>query len=142
MENTDLRLNKMCAEQKARIDAKGFKRENIPTYLMLTVSELSEALEADRKNRHADTKAFEENMPIVFTAPGCYPTPSVTIDEYKAVFKEQFNKYIKDTFEDEIADAFLRLMHLCGELGIDIEKHILLKMAYNELRPVRHGKAY
>ena len=53
-----------------------------------------------------------------------------------------FERCIKDTFEDEIADAFLRLMDLCGAMNIDIEKHIRMKAEYNKLRPTKHGKAY
>ena len=138
----ELKLNDACAIQKAHIDAKGFKKENVPTYLMLTVSELSEALEADRKNRHADLKAFKEQLPVLFVCPGCYSQLSVPTEEGIRMFKEAFETHIKDTFEDEIADTFLRLMHLCGEFNIDIETHIRAKMAYNDLRPVRHGKAY
>lgn len=138
----ELLLNKACAKQKALVDAKGFKKENVPTYLMLITSELGEALEADRKDRHADLAAFEEKMPVVFVAPGCVPMMDMPEEEAKRVFKEQFEMHIKDTFEDEIADAFLRLMHLCGEYNIDIERHIQLKAYYNTLRPVRHGKAY
>ena len=60
----------------------------------------------------------------------------------KEEFKKNFEKHIKDTFEDEIADAFMRLMDLCGEYGIDIERHIMMKAMYNEMRPPKHGKAY
>ncbi|MGI5086019.1 hypothetical protein HF284_14045, partial [Treponema putidum] len=49
---------------------------------------------------------------------------------------------IKDTFEVEIADAFIRLASLCGYLNIDIEKFINVKMEYNKLREPLHGKKY
>lgn len=48
----------------------------------------------------------------------------------------------KDTFEDEIADAVIRLFDLCGGLGIDLEREINWKMAFNQTRSKRHGKAY
>ena len=48
----------------------------------------------------------------------------------------------KDTFEDEIADAVIRLFDLCGGLGIDLEKQMKWKTAFNKNREVRHGKAY
>ena len=41
--------------------------------------------------------------------------------------------------EIEIADAFIRLLDLCAWLNIDIEHAILLKRAYNNTRPYRHG---
>lgn len=95
----------------------------IGTLLMLVVSELSEALEADRKDRHCTESGGALNV-------------DGTID--KELFEEKF----KDTFEDEIADAFIRLFDLCGYLNIDIRKHISLKLAYNRTRGYKHGKNY
>jgi hypothetical protein len=31
---------------------------------------------------------------------------------------------------------------LCGGMGIDLEKHIELKMKYNSMRGYKHGKAF
>lgn len=124
----NLSLNEACKEQHQMVIAKGFVRQPIATDLMLIVSELGEACEADRKNRHAEMEHYERAM----SNP---PTP----DNFKQAC---FEGLIKDTFEDEIADTFLRLMDLCGALNIDIEKHIRLKAEYNLSRPPKHGKAY
>jgi NTP pyrophosphatase (non-canonical NTP hydrolase) len=43
-------------------------------------------------------------------------------------------------FETEIADCLIRLFHLCGDLGIDIEKVLEIKMNYNKTRPFHHGR--
>lgn len=43
-------------------------------------------------------------------------------------------------FEEEVADAVIRLLDICGRCGIDIQAAIADKMAINEERPVRHGK--
>jgi NTP pyrophosphatase (non-canonical NTP hydrolase) len=51
-----------------------------------------------------------------------------------------FSDLIKDSFEDEIADCIIRLLDLCGFMGINIEKHIQLKMWFNEFREYKHGK--
>lgn len=77
--------------------AKGFHDEpiDIPRALMLTVSELAEALEADRKNKRADLSAFFDKEP-------CEIFP----------FREKFEVHVKDTFEDELADATIRLLDL------------------------------
>jgi len=48
----------------------------------------------------------------------------------------------KDTFEDEIADAFIRLFDMCGWMKIDIEKQIEWKMNYNKGREKLHGKKF
>ncbi len=45
-----------------------------------------------------------------------------------------------DNFKEEIADAFIRLLDICGAMGIDIEEEIAQKMAVNKNRPQRHGK--
>ena len=45
-------------------------------------------------------------------------------------------------FNREIADVFIRLGDLCGQLEIDIEKYIERKMEINEGRPYLHGKNY
>lgn len=123
----NLSLNAACKEQHEAVIEKGFTPQPVATNLMLIVSELGEACEADRKNRHADVdaydKAYSNDAPVIFK-------------------KACFESLIKDSFEDEIADAFLRLMDLCGAMNIDIEKHIRMKAEYNKLRPTKHGKAY
>jgi NTP pyrophosphatase (non-canonical NTP hydrolase) len=43
-------------------------------------------------------------------------------------------------FEEEVADAMIRLLDICGRCGIDIEQAIADKMAVNKERPTRHGK--
>ena len=98
--------------------------------LMLIVSELSEALEAHRNDRFAF-----RTLPN-FDIDSLMKTHETTDIMYL------FEGHVKDTFEDEIADVFLRLFDLCGYLEIDIEKHITAKMAYNKSRPHKHGKEY
>lgn len=43
-------------------------------------------------------------------------------------------------FKEEIADAFIRLLDLCGGLKIDIEEEISKKTMKNKNRPYKHGK--
>jgi len=43
-------------------------------------------------------------------------------------------------FKEEIADAFIRLLDLCGGLNIDIENEIYQKSLVNKKRPYKHGK--
>lgn len=103
--------------------------KNIGELLMLVVSELGEALEAHRKDRRA--------VPDCFFVEGKNPYTD-NYDKWEFDFKEN----IKDTFEDELADAVIRICDMCGYLGIDLEKHIELKMKYNATREYKHGKRY
>lgn len=167
------------------------EKRSVMHFLMLVVTEVSEAVEADRKTRHADLSRFKREYEK-------YPN---LVDE-QTRFVTSFEKYVKDTLCDEFADVCIRLYDLCGELGtepsyydydakkdefsglpyesfsercfflctlltntfddirdvigsslqfvycmcddmgVDLERHIELKMRYNESREVRHGKQY
>jgi NTP pyrophosphatase (non-canonical NTP hydrolase) len=111
-------------------EAKGFWDEdrNIGELLMLVTSELSEALEAMRKERFTVSDAKVNNL----------LRDSLT----DLGFKEGFEADVKDTFPDEIADAIIRLLDLCGGLEIDISKHVHLKLRYNKMRAHKHGKSF
>ena len=127
-------INELCEATHQNAKNKGFwdKERNIGELLMLINSELAEALEAHRKDRW--TKGYDIKM-----------MRDLDLGDDGKVgdnFKEEFEGYVKDTFEDEIADAFIRLADLCGGLNIDIESHIACKMAYNKTRERLHGKAY
>jgi len=45
-----------------------------------------------------------------------------------------------ENFEEEIADACIRLLDLCGGLDIDLEKAMRTKMEFNKTREYMHGK--
>lgn len=105
------------------------EKHETPTYLMLIVSELAEAMEADRENRHSCLNLCRKKEMLE--------------DKDGENFKIDFRLTIKDSFEDEIADVIIRCLDLCAMMDIDIEKHILLKLKYNQLRGFRHGnKSY
>lgn len=108
---------------------KGFydSEKNIGEMLCLIHSEVSEALECDRKDKYCDRQPTAlQNM----------------MKQNDETFKEMFSKLVKDTFQDELADIMIRVMDLAGFKGIDLEKHIELKMRYNALRPYKHEKKY
>lgn len=119
-------LNDLCKHAHDAAMGKGwYEREReLPELLMLAVSELSEALEADRNEKWTRYLAHG----IQSGLGDC----SV----------ESFKMFFKDTVEDELADTFIRLADICGYYGIDIDSHIRAKMAYNETRPKKHGKEY
>ena len=149
--------------------------------LMLIVTEISEMVEADRHDKHANIELMELAM------------------QGGASFDDAFKLHIKDSVEDECADIAIRLLDMSGSMGIDfthvknpdyyrdfgrfsmtenafalvkglakenisiikriafalqflldwsnvlgfdLERHIDIKMRYNEHRGIRHGKKY
>ena len=123
-------LNDLSKDIHAANIAKGFwdREPNVGELLMLVTSELGEALEAHRHGKRVDLKYIE-----------VYKVSSAVIEEpHNSFFKEN----IKDTFEDEIADAVIRLFDMAGGLGIDLAFHVQAKLEYNKSRPHKHGKAY
>lgn len=130
---TQPKLNEFCKEVFRGNKAKGFdvSKENIGQTLMLIVSELSEALEALRKNKRANIDLFDFDH--------VFQSDIIPEDER---FKKAFTQSIKDTFEDEIADSFIRLFDLVGGLGIDIDFHIEQKLKFNKTREHKHGKLF
>jgi NTP pyrophosphatase (non-canonical NTP hydrolase) len=118
---------------------KGFweSERNVSEMLMLIVSELAEAQEALRKDHFAKIEHVRGlHADVVINQ---YD------DEYNIMagpWKSGFEAHIKSTFEDELADVAIRLFDLCGGLGVDLEKHIELKMMYNSMRGYKHGKKF
>lgn len=132
--NNIYNLNKLSREIHEGNKLRGFNEanENLGQNLMLIVSELAEALEADRKGRYADFRTFL----------ACTKANDILKEDMDEYLRSEFEKNIKDTLEDEIADAMIRLFSLCGALKINIEKHIELKLQYNSGREFKHGKKY
>lgn len=145
----------------------------------LIISEMMEAVEADRLEHYADLRAYK-------------------LYKGRISYEKNFGLHIKDTVEDELADVCIRIFDLAGYKNIDlneamkkvtdnicpsgtftekiyravrvlavreplsvslartltriqkiaeqdeidIERHIQLKMAYNQGRKYKHGKKY
>ncbi len=124
-------INEACALIHAGNKEKGFwdTERNVGELLMLVTSELGEAMEAHRKGRFTNWDLFDEQDKI----------------ERKFGRQKEFNAFksqVKDSFEDEIADAVIRLFDLSAGLRIDLERHIIEKLKYNSSRERLHGKRY
>lgn len=74
--------------------------------LMLIITEIAEAVQADRKDRHADRSTYSAALAYGGEA-------------FRAA---NFEKYIKGTVEDEIADICLRCFDAIGSGGYDPEE--------------------
>jgi NTP pyrophosphatase (non-canonical NTP hydrolase) len=129
---SEFNLNALAERIYKNAKKHGFhkKGENIPEKLMLIVSEVGEACEALRRGKRFGGK-FDVGK----------------VKELISAFKgdlpdEIFEAAVKDTFEDEIADAIIRLLDLAHSVGMDVDFHVREKMKYNESRPFRHGKLF
>ena len=122
-------INELAKEVHQNAKNKGFfdSEKNIGEMLCLIHSEVSEALEADRKDIF---------MPI--------ENRIEWVNELKkdSEFKDDFTQLVKDTFEDELADIMIGVMDLAAFKGVNLEEHIKAKMRFNSLREHKHGKKY
>lgn len=82
-------------------------------FLWLVITELAEATNAHRCNKRANTVDYNSQMDY-------YDTQMLNPAVYNYAFKNQYRFFIKDSFEDELADAFIRLLDLAGLRNIDL----------------------
>lgn len=122
-------LNELAQQVHQNAIDKGFfeDEKSIGEMLCLIHSEVSEALEADRKN---DYVASNVDMKYIIDKSGSND------------FKESYNYNIKHSFEEEMADIIIRVLDLCAFKNIDIDAHVKAKMRYNSLREKYHSKKY
>lgn len=76
-------------------------------YFMLVVCELAEAVEADRRGRWVEDRAEYERLIGI-------------LDE--SIHAHVFEIHIKDTVEDELADAVIRLLDYAGMKDVNVNR--------------------
>ena len=129
-------INELAKQVHQNAKDHGFfdEERNIGEMLCLIHSEVSEALEADRKGKYCEINSIMLS--------------GLADKNYGASFcndeaaKDHFEVYVKNTFQDELADIVIRVMDLAAFKNIDLEAHIKAKMRYNSLREYKHGKKY
>ena len=105
-------LNKLSKEIYEANKAKGFHEEkHSPEHMLcLVISELMEAVEADRKGRRADMVKYNEYIRLKKEQ-----NEKLTDKQFRGAFSST----IKDTVEDELADSVIRLLDTAGALGVN-----------------------
>lgn len=101
-------INQLATAIAAANLEKGFTTPSLGTCLMLIVSELSEAVEAHRAGRRVDISLHHANLALPWD---CFGTEET-----------YFKEHIKDTVEDEIADAYIRVLDTLGRFKIQFQK--------------------
>ena len=74
-------------------------------WLMLIITEIGEAVNADRKGKRADIEEFNKTTKITDFG-----------------FMRTFERYIKDSVEDELADVVIRCLDFLGKIGFDLSE--------------------
>lgn len=100
---TSEQLNRLRDEAYATACNKGFhdEQKSDEHYLMLVITEIAEAVQADRKGRRADRERYD------------YAVDRGMFND----IEECFERYIKNSIEDELADIVIRLLDYCGMKG-------------------------
>lgn len=108
-----MNLNELRDKAYRNAVTHGFHDEELSNEhcLCLVISELMEAVKADRKGRFA--KVPVDKKGTIFD--------ERTFHYQNKYFAENFETYIKDCVEDELADACIRLLDLAGLRNISID---------------------
>lgn len=78
-------------------------------WLCMVMTEVAEAVEADRKGQRANTQAMKETLRVQSEGHG------LTEQWYRDWFPTYFNEYIKGSLEEEFADICIRIMDFAYE---------------------------
>ena len=126
-------LNEYRDEAFFYAEQNGFHEDpvNFGERLMLVVSECAEALEADRSGKWVGdlSKVILGDLPLAALTP-------------QSLGEDFYQKYVRGSAEEEIADAMIRLFDIAGIYNINLDWHVQAKMEYNKTRPYKHGKRY
>ena len=106
------------------------KRNSNEHCIMLVITEIAEMVNADRKDRHADTADYRNGLACgERVARDCRPDTDI----YRSTRPARvFENTIKDTVEDEMADTYIRLADLAESLGLD----------FTRMKPIPYCRAY
>lgn len=133
-------LNELRDEALAIAVKNGFTEASVGEDLALIHSEVSEALE-DYRNGAEPNETWYEDFEYLRDIGGY-----IQVDgNGKAIMvpvrsKENWKNTLKPCgIPSELADIVIRVLHFAGKHGIDIDRAVAEKMAYNATREPKHG---
>lgn len=115
---TSEQLNRLRDEAYATACNKGFhdRKHSDEHYLMLVITEVAEAVQADRKGRRVTRKVREDYEQF--------------IQAYNDISITMYESAISGTLEDELADIVIRLLDFCGMNGYSFDHRLALPEEY------------
>ena len=117
----DLNYLKNKAYQIAKDHGWHDENHSCEHWTMLILTEVSEAVQADREGKYADLEQFKANFKDMASA----------FDNDKA-FVMSFEMWIKNTLEDELADICIRTLDMAGVYGMNLSVYNPWKDANDE----------
>ncbi len=101
--------------------------ENLVQKRALVICELAEAIEADRKGKFAKREAFTQRIKELIDSINVMSfhveLEDALLYRPNAIFCRQFENYIKDSVEDELADAAIRVMDLMAHSNVPAQTY-------------------
>jgi len=101
--------------------------------LSLIQKEISDSLNSLRIGKNY--KGGKENLDKLYDL---FKNPLQESSDPYMYFRGAYMTHVKDTFEDEIATAFIKLCDLCEKIDLDVEKFIKLKLQFNKTRNMNY----
>ena len=130
-------INELVKQAHDNAVSKGWWEEDrsFGEIIALIHSELSEALEDYREGNKPAEVWYEHKHPLhrVNASTGNHVENWIVNEEMVPTIGKPCG------IPSELADVVIRVFDACGRYGIDLEKVITEKMAYNATRPQRHG---
>ena len=110
-----MKLNELRDKAYRTACGHGFHDQELSNehFLCLVISELMEAVEADRRGKRANVDWFEKKISTSRICQGLDPD----IPKERG-YEVAYNETIKGSIEEELADAVIRLLDLAGLRGI------------------------
>lgn len=110
----EIKLNELSQKAHNIAIKQGFwnNSESVEHHMCMVITEVCEAVQADREKNYHDIRSYQEAK-----------DGHNLMDKLKRhPQKDAFEKYMKDTVEDEMADVVIYLCDLAGDQMIDFTK--------------------
>jgi NTP pyrophosphatase (non-canonical NTP hydrolase) len=127
------------AYENARVHGFHEVKRTVGDAMMLITTEVGEAFEAFREGWKPSEMKYEGSETFESFGPVSLDPAHDPLGLEGAVLPSERRLHKPIGVPSELADIIIRVLDFSGEHGIDIERAVLEKMAFNKSRPFRHG---